>query len=97
MWSNISHACVWLCVRVWVGVLTRERESLDYCFNENSNQIRNLPQEFSSLSFSLQYLAEEDKYLFYILYIMMVKSNLVLLMHRLAQLQTYNLHNEVLL
>lgn len=93
MWSNISHACVWLCVRVcgwvWVGVYNeRERESLDYCFNENSNQIRNLPQEYSSLSFSLQYLAEEDKYLFHILYIMMVKSNWVLLMHRLAQLQT---------
>lgn len=91
MWSNISHACVWLCVRVCGWVCTtreRERESLDYCFNENSDQIRNLPQEYSSLSFSLQYLAEEDKYLFHILYIMMVKSNWVLLMHRLAQLQT---------
>lgn len=78
------------CVCGWVCT-TRERESLDYCFNENSDQIRNLPQEYSySLSFSLQYFAEEDKYLFHIhvLYIMMVKSNWVLLMHRLAQLQT---------
>lgn len=89
--KHIPCLCVVVCACVWVGVYNereRERESLDYCFNENSDQIRNLPQEYSSLSFSLQYLAEEDKYLFHILYIMMVKSNWVLLMHRLAQLQT---------
>lgn len=52
--KHIPCLCVVVCVG---GCVQRERESLDYCFNENSDQIRNLPEEYSSLSFSLQYLA----------------------------------------